>query len=628
MPNQQAIFLQNQEMKNELTGKRDTLANAQKELSDLVGPLSIEDAMADCNQEVSKLRDLLRTTKLELVERGELLALTNSSLAQTNLATSTAPISTNGSGILQSNASPTTVGPLLSAASNVVESDTNRAASAVQHGAQTNLAGDFLATTNAPIPAEKRKEYQALLARLEQLRKREQELLQEFTEDSVRVKEIRDPIEKKEKEKELLEEQYPELSKLPLAVTNPGASSAQVVADAARGKALIARAVFLEQQLKAAEERGQRIAQLEPKISQLEREISLDQKNYEAVFLSYNHNRLEAAETAAKASINVAQEPTPAQSADNKLEKTAAAIAAGGVFGGLGLAFLIELILNHSVRRPGEIETKFRLPLFITIPDTRRKRWWPFGRSARNGNETYPATVTVEAEEPASDSNAGRLEIAPWSPNNQLQAFYEALRDRLITFFEVHKLVHKPKLIAVTGCSKGAGVSTIAAGLAASLSETGDGNVLLVDMNLGDGAAHLFTKGKPACALTDALENEKRSTALVSENLYVVTDRNNGEKLPQVLPKRFNHLVPRLKASDYDYIIFDMPAINQVSITPRLARFMDMVLLVVESGKSNRDAVKRASTLLAETEATVATVFNKNRTYIPKWLHQDSLADS
>ena len=124
------------------------------------------------------------------------------------------------------------------------------------------------------------------------------------------------------------------------------------------------------------------------------------------------------------------------------------------------------------------------------------------------------------------------------------------------------------------------------------------------------------------------MKAETRENALVRENLYIATEPMRSGVLPQVLPKRFAGLISKIRSSDYDYIIFDMPAINQVSITPRLARFMDMVLLVVESGKSNRDAVKRASTLLAETEATVATVFNKNRTYIPKWLHQDSLADS
>src|SRR5665811_2113236 len=76
------------------------------------------------------------------------------------------------------------------------------------------------------------------------------------------------------------------------------------------------------------------------------------------------------------------------------------------------------------------------------------------------------------------------------------------LRTSKITFFEVRNMTHKPKLVAFTGCSKGARVSSVAAGLAATLTETGDGNVLLVDMNLEHGAAHPYFHGKPAIGIT------------------------------------------------------------------------------------------------------------------------------
>ena len=53
--------------------------------------------------------------------------------------------------------------------------------------------------------------------------------------------------------------------------------------------------------------------------------------------------------------------------------------------------------------------------------------------------------------------------------------------------------------------------------------------------------------------------------------------------------------MPKLKASDYDYIIFDMPPVSQTSVTARLAGLMDMVLLVIESEKTDRDVVQQAS---------------------------------
>jgi Mrp family chromosome partitioning ATPase len=181
--------------------------------------------------------------------------------------------------------------------------------------------------------------------------------------------------------------------------------------------------------------------------------------------------------------------------------------------------------------------------------------------------------------------------------------------------------------VAVTSAGRGAGVSSIAAGLAASLSETGEGNVLLVDMNVEQGAAQQFYKGKAGCGLDTALTAETKQNALVQENLYVVNGNAKSTELPGILPKRFGALVPRLKASNYDYIIFDMPPVSQTSLTSRLSRFMDMVLLVVESEKTGLEVVQQANTWLAESGATVGAVLNKTRQYVPERLHQEFLSD-
>nr|MBP7828259.1 CpsD/CapB family tyrosine-protein kinase [Verrucomicrobiota bacterium] len=230
--------------------------------------------------------------------------------------------------------------------------------------------------------------------------------------------------------------------------------------------------------------------------------------------------------------------------------------------------------------------------------------------------------VTNGAPPPAGAA-AGQA-LIPWERNQSLHAYYEGLRDRLVTHFEIHDMNHKPKLVAVTGCAPGAGVTTVAAGLAAALSETGDGNVLLVDMNQEQAAVQQFYHGKPARGLSEALEADKRDDACVAENFYLVTAKESvNQNLPRVLPKRIASLVPKMKASDFDYIIFDMPPVMQTSITPRLSTFMDMVLMVVESEKTGREVVQRAQNLLRESRANVATVLNKHRAYVPKRLSQE-----
>jgi len=269
-----------------------------------------------------------------------------------------------------------------------------------------------------------------------------------------------------------------------------------------------------------------------------------------------------------------------------------------------------------------DVVTKLGLPMLLSIPLTRRNGSVSVEQPANA--KRIPATERslVSAILADTPGKRTRTEIAAWDASHHLRPYHEALRDRLMTYFELNNLTHKPKLVAIAGCAEGAGVTTLAAGLAATLSETSDGNVLLVDMNLEQGAAHPFFKGRPACDLTDSIETDKRNTAMIQDRLYMAA-ANPRDRLPNALPTRFSSLVPKLKTSDYDYIIFDMPPITSTSVTPRLARFMDLVLLVVESEKTSRDVVKQASKLLSESKANVHAILNKSRKYTPGWLQQE-----
>jgi Mrp family chromosome partitioning ATPase len=90
------------------------------------------------------------------------------------------------------------------------------------------------------------------------------------------------------------------------------------------------------------------------------------------------------------------------------------------------------------------------------------------------------------------------------------------------------------------------------------------------------------------------------------------------------MPAGFTNLVTTLKASDYDYIIFDMPPVTPISATPRLGSYMDMVLFVVESGRTTRQLGAQAGALLAEARANALVVLNKCRQHVPPALAQDT----
>jgi polysaccharide biosynthesis transport protein len=380
-----------------------------------------------------------------------------------------------------------------------------------------------------------------------------------------------------------------------------------------------------EEEMQRVYSRGTNLVQLDSTVKQLEGQVGSLTADLARTQANLDGLAAQAGSTG-RAGVTPIDSPTPPTRDLQKAPKVIAEIAAGGLGLGLALAVLLELVLDRSFKRPQEVVHRLKLPFFLAIPYMNGKMKLRLPAGGKNVKLLKPASEESEAapEEQKSGALMPAFDgmIPPWDEKHALRPFHETLRDRLVSYFEEIGLTHKPKLVAVTGCDEGAGVSTIASGLASSLSETGEGNVLLVSMNSGDGEAHHFYKGRLTLGIDEVLHHESRGEAKVQDNLYVVKESSNA-KLPSFLPKRFGHLVDKIKASDYDYIIFDMPPVTQISVTPRLARFMDTVLLVVEAEKTHHDAAQRAAALLVQSRANVGVVMNKTRTYVPKRLLQE-----
>jgi polysaccharide biosynthesis transport protein len=513
----------------------------------------------------------------------------------------------------------------------------------VGYQASMKPAGDTLsnkletATNSVPsaVPPDQIDAYKSICASLDAFRKKEQDYLvvQGFTRSNSLIQEVDAQIAAKQKAKDDFQAKYPRIADLAVTSTPAGGSLASAgldpLAQAAAIATLQAKISAWNTRLDQLVMQATNLNGQEPAIAQLEQMRAIYEANYQNLATSIEKRRIDQALDSGKTpNIKTVQFPSPLGQNWSKTYKTMAMLAFGGIFAGLAWAFLIEFVLDRSFRRPLEIEAKLKVPLFLSIPDVRRNGHAALlADAARRQLKLNPATDATSGGENKGAEPNGTLPVVSLERNPAMHPFCEALRDRLIVYFEVRNLTHKPKLVAVTSASRGAGVSTLAAGLAASLSETGDGNVLLVDMNVEQGAAQQFYHGTPGCGLDAALNRDTREYALVRENLYVVNGNANSEELPRILPKRFSALVPKLKASEYDYIIFDMPPVSQTSLTSRLARFMDMVLLVVESEKSDREVVQQANIWLAESGATVGAVLNKTRRYVPARLHKEFLND-
>jgi Mrp family chromosome partitioning ATPase len=355
------------------------------------------------------------------------------------------------------------------------------------------------------------------------------------------------------------------------------------------------------------------LSELRPQMEDLERKREMDEANYKYFAASLEKARVdEALDPSKMPNISAVQRPSPPMLETKIRNKIALGLAGSGLALGIALSLLRGLALNRTVGRPLQLETQLHIPLMLSIPYS----------NGRNGHLVLPPN--------GSPANPGALatkrhhsKLAPWEPGHFMRRYCDAIRDRLGLYFELNQLTHKPKLVGVASFSEAAGTSTLAAGLAASLSEMNDGKVLLVDVNQGPQEVHPFFKGKPAYPLTAALK-PRTEIASVSENLYLATVGSSNAGPAQLGLKKFFDMMPNLKASDFDYIIFDMPPLAQTSPTWGMSAFMDKLLLVVEAEKNNREMIKRGYEKLVAERNNVSVVVNKARSYVPKWLDAES----
>jgi len=367
----------------------------------------------------------------------------------------------------------------------------------------------------------------------------------------------------------------------------------------------------LKSRLRDVQQRTKKLSELAPQIEDLERKREMDEANYKYFAASLEKARIdEALDPSKMPNISAVQRPSPPVLETKKRNKIALALVGGGVALGVALALLRGMVLNQTVGRPLQLETQLHIPLMLSIP-------------YRNGHFTLPRNGSP-ANQGALTTGRRHVNLAPWEADHFIRPYCDAIRDRLGLYFELNHLTHKPKLVGVTSVSEEGGTSTLAAGLAASLSETNDGKVLLVDVNLGPEEVHPFFKGKPAYPLNKALKPSD-SIASAADNLYLATVGSPNTGGPAQLGlKKFFDMMPNMKASDFDYIIFDMPPLDQTSPTWGMAAFMDQLLLVVEAEKNNREGIKRSYGKLIAERKNVAVVVNKTRSYVPKWLDSES----
>lgn len=478
-------------------------------------------------------------------------------------------------------------------------------------------------------PAQALQEYRTVSEMLTFLQKRDFELRIKFKGANRLITTNEAQMASYEAKRLALEERYPNLAaQAEVAENESGSPLANLISEKARLSALAAKIQVYETNLKVIGEQFSEQYNIGARIEELDRRRQMEEEEYRSLEGKLKNAKIdESLNPARMPNITIVQHPTePIKSYDPVTNKIMLGLAGGGLALGLGLAFLIELLFDRKVKRPTDIQTRLQLPLLLSIPFIRRKERGGFllghesgqPRIGMGGEDTGTTALAAPGKETPVPYDSGSKKVGHF-----ILPYSETIRDRIIFNFEINNLTHKPKLVAVTGLSEGAGASTVAAGLAKSFSEIPGMKVLLVDLSSFHPEDNPLFGEIPRHTLNGALHlarnNQFRDNP---QALYYASAnaRRDDSGLTTFSPVHLYELMPHLQASQYDYIIFDMPPVDQTSRTLTMAGLMDKVLLVLDAENTSKDGLMWGYSELVKGRADVSCIFNKTKSHVPGWL--------
>jgi capsular exopolysaccharide synthesis family protein len=198
---------------------------------------------------------------------------------------------------------------------------------------------------------------------------------------------------------------------------------------------------------------------------------------------------------------------------------------------------------------------------------------------------------------------------------HELTACYTTLASRLMARRNGSPVAGQA--IGVTSCLRSEGVTTVAANLAVALASVGAQQTLVLDGNMDDPAvATVFqVSGSPGLAeLLRGVDDADRCIQPSSiGRLSVLAAGAADDEAAVFNPQAAKELLCRLRRQ-FDFIVADLPPVNEPSTCLALAGMFDGVLLVVEAERVGCEAALRAKQQLALAKAPLwGAVFNKRK---------------
>ncbi|OVE35725.1 capsular biosynthesis protein [Priestia aryabhattai] len=202
--------------------------------------------------------------------------------------------------------------------------------------------------------------------------------------------------------------------------------------------------------------------------------------------------------------------------------------------------------------------------------------------------------------------------LAHVSPKDPVAEQYRTIRTN-IQFSNADEMV---KSLLLTSTGPGEGKSTTASNLATVYAQQGL-KVLLVDGDLRKSTAHYTFRLENHIGLTNVLTKQTVLNQAVQKtevpNLYILTSGPIPPNPAELLASKHMAEVLKQMNEEYDIVIFDTPPVLAVTDAQVLANLVDGTILVVSSGKTDKQAALKAKDLLMKTSGKLLGVVLNNR---------------
>lgn len=288
--------------------------------------------------------------------------------------------------------------------------------------------------------------------------------------------------------------------------------------------------------------------------------------------------------------VDVARVPTSPVSPNVPLNLAFA--LALGLSTGVGLAFLLDGI-DNTVRTPEQAQLISGLPSLGMIP-----------LGSKNGIE---AGQKQKFAVTSSSKEAVEL-ITQSRPQSQMAESYRALRTSLL----LTSLGAPPKVILITSALPQEGKTTTSLNCGIVLAQKGS-RVLLIDADLRRPSIHKALGMGPRTGLSNVLTGSAtleqatvRSSVLPT--LFVLPAGTPPPNPAELLASaNMSNILAELR-EQYDHIVIDTPPTLSVTDAVIMSTRADTVVLVIRSGQTTKQALRRARDILVRVNARVSGV--------------------